>query len=38
MDRTRSGIAGAFGILRENDNGGEVGEFCAERELFMGNT
>ena len=37
-DRTRSGITGAFGVPRKNDNGRRVVEFCAERGLCVGNT
>ena len=34
----RAGITGAFGVPEENDNGRRVVEFCAERELCVGNT
>ena len=37
-DKTRAGITGAFGVPGENDNGRRVVEFCAERELRVGNT
>ena len=37
-DKTRAGITGAFGVPGENDNGRRVVEFCAERELCVGNT
>ena len=37
-DRKRAGIIGAFGVPGENDNGRRVVEFCAERELCVGNT
>ena len=33
-----SGITGAFGVPRDNDNGRRVGEFCEERGLCEGNT
>ena len=37
-DRTRPHITGAFGVPGENDNGKKVVDFCAERELCVGNT
>ena len=37
-DRTRAGIAGAFGVSGENDNGRKVLEFYAEKGLCVGNT
>ena len=32
------GITGGLGVLGENDNGRRVTDFCAERELCVGNT
>ena len=37
-DRVRAGITGAFGVTGENENERKVVEFCAERELCVGNT
>ena len=37
-DRTRAGITHAFGVPGENHNGRSRVEFCAERELRVGNT
>ena len=37
-DRTRDGVTGAFGVPGENDNGGRVEEFYAERGLCVGST
>ena len=36
-DMMRASITCAFGVPRENDNGRRVVEFCAERELCVGN-
>ena len=37
-DRVRIGITSAFIVQRQNDNRRRVIDFCAERELYVGNS